>query len=175
MDTTILHVCKDGDAASIFLHTNYICFTSSHAGGFFFSFFRLLWSSVTNCIRLLFQETFCVWNQTKKTRLHDVKFNIISSWPLLSLFQKLTVVTTVSTNTPQQPSSAFTGKAKGFFFFFRIIDNSFFKCGSLGRALLMYCKLITIFALMMHKVLLSVEKWKPSYTTHPNFRLCSFH
>lgn len=93
----------------------------------------------------------------KKTQPRDVKFNIISSQPLLSRFQNLTVVTTVSTNIPQQPSSAFTGKQKGFFFFI-IIDNSFFKCESLGRAHLMHFKLITIFALMMHKVVLSVEK-----------------
>lgn len=99
-----------------------------------------------------------------------MKFNIISPQPLLSHFQKLSVVTAVSTNTPQQPSSAFTGKQKVGFFFI-ITDNSFFKCGSLGKACLMHFELITIFSLMMHKVVLSVEKWKPSYTTHPNSTL----
>lgn len=89
-----------------------------------------------------------------------MKFNIISSRPLLSRFQKLAAVTTVSTNTLALPLQE---NKKGFFFFvvvifFIIIGDSFFKCGSLGRAHLMHFKLITIFALTMRKVVLSVEK-----------------
>lgn len=125
---------------------------------------------MNNYVRLLFLCVKSDLGALKKPRPHHVKFNIISPQPLLSRFQKLSVATAVSTSTPQHPSSAFTGKHKVFFFII-ITGNSFFKCGSLGKACLMHFELITIFSLMMHKVVLSVEKWKPSYTTHPNSTL----
>lgn len=63
---------------------------------------------------------------------------------------------------------------KNFFFFIIITDNSFFKCGSLGKACLMHFELITIFSLMVQKLYSALRNESPP-TQHIRNPLCSFH
>lgn len=86
----------------------------------------------------------------------EIQYNIITAFAFP--FSEVNCCHRCQHKHPSAAQLCLYRKTKGIIIFFIIIDNSFFKCGSLGKTHLMHFKLINIFTLMMHKVVLSVEK-----------------